>query len=345
MADQENAETVVIDRLDRQLIHALLVSPRASFSHLAAVLGSSEQTVARRYRRLVEGRVVRIRCLRGPVAGFQDWMVRARVRAGSAGPVAGALAAREDVSWVAIAAGGAEVYCSTRPRSAEQRDALLLERLPGASQVTALSAHAILHRYAGSGANEWSAFEDVLEPAQRRALEAERGPRPEGVLSNPRTERQELEPGDEALAAALHEDGRASLAALAAAVGDTPGRVRRRLDALFGSGALYVDAEIATSALGFDVSATLWLAIAPAHLVEAAERMAAAPESAFVAAISGAQNLYVSVVCRDAAELYELITREVGALPAVSSVETVPVARKVKLAGSTLQGELLPEPV
>jgi hypothetical protein len=28
-----------------------------------------------------------------------------------------------------------------------------------------------------------------------------------------------------------------------------------------------------------------------------------------------------------------------------SSVETVPIARKVKLAGRTLQGELLPEPV
>jgi DNA-binding Lrp family transcriptional regulator len=327
------------------LIHALLVSPRASFRQLAAVLGSSEQTVARRYRRLVEGRIVRVRGLRGPVSEIQDWMVRARVRAGSAGPVAGALAAREDVSWVAIAAGGAEVYCTTRPRSAEQRDALLLERLPGASQVTALSAHAILHRYAGSGANEWSAFDDPLEPRQLQALEAERGPRPEGVLSEPQPERPPLEPADEAVAAALHEDGRAGIAALAALGGDSPGRIRRRLDHLFGSGALYVDTEIATSVLGFDISATLWMAIAPARLVEAAERMAACPESAFVAAISGAQNLYVSVVCRDTAELYEFITREVGALPEVSSVETVPLARKVKLAGSTLQGDLLPEPV
>ncbi|MBS1882397.1 MAG: AsnC family transcriptional regulator [Actinobacteria bacterium] len=327
------------------MVHALLVAPRTPFSLLGDVLGSSEQTVARRYRRLVEGRVVHVRGLRGPLAGFQDWVVRARVRAGSAGAVAAALAAREDVAWVAIAAGGAEVYCATRPRSAAQRDALLLERLPGASQVTALSAHAILHRYAGSGANEWSAFDDPLEPAQVRALEAERDPRPEGVLSNPRSRQVQLEPGDEALATALYEDGRASLAALAAAAGDSPGRTRRRLDALLSSGALYVDAEIATSALAFDVAASLWLAIAPAHLVEAAERMAAAPESAFVGAISGAQNLYVSLVCRDTAALYEFITQEVGALPAVSSVETVPIARKVKLAGSTLQGELLPAPV
>jgi hypothetical protein len=183
------------------LIHALLVSPRASFSRLGVVLGSSEQTVSRRYRRLVEGRVIRVRGLRGPVGAIQDWMVRARVRAGSAGAVAGALAAREDVSWVAIAAGGAEVYCSTRPRTAEQRDALLLERLPGASQVTDLSAHAILHRYAGSGSNEWAAFEDPLERAQARALEAERGPRPAGVLTNPQRDRVDLEPEDEALAA------------------------------------------------------------------------------------------------------------------------------------------------
>jgi DNA-binding Lrp family transcriptional regulator len=326
------------------LIHALLISPRAPFSQLAAVLGSSEQTVARRYRRLVEGRVIRVLGLRGPVGEMEDWLVRARVRAGSAGPVAGALAAREDVAWVAIAAGGAEVDCRTRPRSPEQRDALLLERLPGASQVTELSAQAILHRYAGAGANEWNAFDDPLEAAQVRALEAERGPRREGVLTNPRHDGAELEPGDAALATALEEDGRASLATLAAATGDSPGRVRRRLEALLASGALYVDVEVATAALGFDVAAFLWIAVAPSHLVEAAERIAASRESAFVAAVSGAHNLYVGVVCRSASALYEFLTREVGALPRVTAVETVPVARRVKLAGIVMEGELLPEP-
>jgi DNA-binding Lrp family transcriptional regulator len=300
--------------------------------------------VARRYRRLVEGRLIRVLGLRGPVGEMQDWLVRARVRAGSAGPVARALAARDDVAWVAISAGGAEVDCSTRPRTAEQRDALLLERLPGASQVTELSAQAILHRYAGAGANEWSAFGDPLEPAQVSALVAERGPRREGVLTNPRDEGAELEPGDEALATALLEDGRASLATLAEATGDSPGRVRRRLDALFASGALYVDVEIATAALGFE-QAVLWISVAPAHLVDAAQRMAAARESAFVAAVSGAQNLHVAVCCRSASALYEFLTREVGALAGVGSVETVPVARRVKLAGIVMEGELLPEPV
>jgi DNA-binding Lrp family transcriptional regulator len=333
-----------LDRLDRQLIHALLVWPRAPFSRLAAILGSSEQTVARRYRRLVEGRVIRVLGLRGPVGEMQDWLVRARVRAGSAGPVAAALAAREDVAWVTIAGGGAEVDCRSRPRSPEQRDALLLERLPGASQVTELSAHAILHRYAGAGANEWSAFDDPLEPAQVKTLEAERGPRREGVLTNPRSEGAELEPGDAPLAAALARDGRAGLATLAAATGDSPGRIRRRLEALLASGALYVDVEIAPVALGFEATAFLWIAVTPSHLVEAAERMAARRESAFVAAVLGAHNLYVGLACRSVSALYEFLTEEVGALPGVGAVEMVPVARRVKLAGILVEDELLPAP-
>jgi DNA-binding Lrp family transcriptional regulator len=100
------------------------------------------------------------------------------------------------------------------------------------------------------------------------------------------------------------------------------------------------------AALRADGRASLaWIAVAPAHLVEAAERIAAVPEAAFVAAVSGAHNLHVAVACRSAAALYEFLTREVGGLPGVSAVETVPVARRVKLAGSVMHGELLPEPV
>jgi DNA-binding Lrp family transcriptional regulator len=72
--------------------------------------------------------------------------------------------------------------------------------------------------------------------------------------------------------------------------------------------------------------------------------MAASRESAFVATVTGAHNLYVGAACRSGSALYEFLTREVGALPGVSAVETVPVARRVKLAGIVMKGELLPEP-
>jgi hypothetical protein len=40
------------DDLDRQLVHALTVTPRAPFKQIADVLGVSDQTIARRFRKL-----------------------------------------------------------------------------------------------------------------------------------------------------------------------------------------------------------------------------------------------------------------------------------------------------
>jgi hypothetical protein len=45
-------ETSQLDDVDRALLHALMVAPRASFRQFAAVLDVSDQTIARRYRRL-----------------------------------------------------------------------------------------------------------------------------------------------------------------------------------------------------------------------------------------------------------------------------------------------------
>jgi DNA-binding Lrp family transcriptional regulator len=176
------------------------------------------------------------------------------------------------------------------------------------------------------------------------ALSAGR-PRPPGVVTNPRDSGPRLESGDVELAAALHDDGRASYAQLAAATGWTAGRVARRLEALLASGALYVDVEVAAELLGFSSAALLWLTVAPSELTAVAERIAAARETAFVAAISGTANLHATAVCRSTPDLHDFLVREIGALPAVHTVETSPVARRVKQAGSIMQGARLPPPV
>ena len=69
--------TSQLDTVDRQLLHALTMAPRASFRLLAAVLGVSDQTVARRYRRLADTAGLRVfGLIDGPRAGWVDWLVR-----------------------------------------------------------------------------------------------------------------------------------------------------------------------------------------------------------------------------------------------------------------------------
>ena len=145
------SENITLDRLDRQLLHALQFDGRVSFRVLSEILGASEQTVARRYRRLREAGVVRVVVLSAP-AGGQYWIVRMQVVPGGANKLAQALARRSDVGWLSIFSGGSEVTCVCRPQSVGQRDALLLDRLPETELVTSLVSHATLTQFAGGRA-------------------------------------------------------------------------------------------------------------------------------------------------------------------------------------------------
>ena len=98
MGQRLASESAVLAPVDRQLVRALQLEPRASFSRLAATLDVSEQTIARRYRRLRRDGLLRIVGVVDPRAlGQTDWMVRLRCRPDGALAVAEALA-RRDVS-------------------------------------------------------------------------------------------------------------------------------------------------------------------------------------------------------------------------------------------------------
>ena len=323
----------MIDAIDRQIVHAMQVDGRAPFSRLATVLGVSEQTVARRWRRLRADGVVRVLGLTAPEATEPSWHIRVRVQPAAAGAVADALARRPDVSWVSVTAGGAEITCSTRPRSPRQRDALLLDRLPRTVQVIDLNAFSVLHAYVG-GPYEWTGFEDPLTDEQVAALAP--SPRDPGTPVA-------LDPEDELLFAALATDGRLSYAELAGVTGWSESRVARRVEALRAAGALYFDLEIANELLGYPLSAVLWLGVAPADIAQVGESLAREPETAFTAVVTGPANLMVAVPCRDTAHLYRFLTDRVGALP-VQTLETSTVLRRVKQAGSLMDGPRLTDP-
>ncbi|WP_222193363.1 Lrp/AsnC family transcriptional regulator [Modestobacter italicus] len=324
----------MIDATDRQIVHAMQVDGRAPFSRVAGVLGVSEQTVARRWRRLRADGVVRVLGLATPAATEPSWHIRVRVQPAAAGAVAEALARRPEVSWVSITAGGAEITCSTRPRTPRQRDALLLDRLPRTVQVIDLTAFSVLHAYVG-GEYEWTGFEDPLTDDQLAALRPAPAPTPTSPLA--------LDPEDELLFAALATDGRLSYAELAGVTGWSESRVARRVEALRAAGALYFDLEIANELLGHPVSAMLWLGVAPADISHVGESLARQPETGFTAVVTGPVNLMVAVICRDTAHLYRFLTEQVGALP-VRTMETSTVLRRVKQAGSRMDGPRLTDP-
>jgi DNA-binding Lrp family transcriptional regulator len=168
----------MLDAVDRQIAHILTIEPRASFRTIADVAGISDQTAARRYRRLAESAGLRVLgVLDGSSLGWVDWFVRLQATPGSADAIAEALARRPDTRWVHLASAGTEIICVVEARSPEQRDALFLRGLPGSRRVVQISAHSILHNYT---AKAWQAVTQALSDAQLRTLGGTTPPDPPG---------------------------------------------------------------------------------------------------------------------------------------------------------------------
>ena len=328
-----SVEVPVLDAVDRQIIHILTVEPRASFRTVAEVAGISDQTAARRYRRLSETAGLRVLgAVNGSPLGWVDWFVRLQTTPGSADSIAEALARRPDTRWVRLASGGTEIVCTLQARTAEQRDALFLRGLPGSRRVVQISAHSILHEFNPA---PWQGVSQALSAAQLAKLSrlAKPGQPPPGPQDLPDPQAS-LEPPDELLLAELARDGRASHAALAAAVHWHESTVRRRIDELRRAGLLYFEIDVDDRAFGINMQALLWLSVEPARLAEAGQAIATHREIPFAAATTGPTNLVASALFRDTRHLYDYLTGELAGLPGVTSVQTAPIIRTLKRTAS-----------
>ncbi|GAA4615845.1 Lrp/AsnC family transcriptional regulator [Actinoallomurus liliacearum] len=317
-----------MDSVDLGLIHALRLDGRASFRAVAEVLGVSENTVARRYRRLRGGGLLRVvGTVNGARLGYVPWTIRLRCTPDAASRVAEALAAREDTSWVYLLSGGTEISCNVQARSADEQEALLLHRLPRTSRVVSVSAHLLLRGFALP--TGWAGVA-ALSPEQVERLR----PEPEEAEDGPVT----LDDDDRALLQALSRDGRAPYAELTSVTGWSESTVRRRLTALRRTGVLRYQLDVPPAVVGFAAEARLWMSVRPAAAIETAEALARHPEVSFAALTTGPTNLLAAVNCRDAGDLARYLTERVAALGGIRSMETAPIIRTVKRAGSLFPG-------
>ncbi|RNI19502.1 Lrp/AsnC family transcriptional regulator [Flexivirga caeni] len=331
MAAAPGKKSATVDEMDIKLTHALQTAPRAPFAVIGSVLGVSEQTVARRYRRLRTSGAARVIGFVDPEPlGRQNWMLRLFCRPDASGRISHALARRDDVQWVAILQGGTEVDCVLRPRTLDDQDQLLLQQLPRTVQITGIEAEAVLHVFRGSTTQDWRVGPDFLTPDQEAQLLAgtpERSDRPVQL-----TER------DEPLLQALMLDGRASYADLCAAGGGwTEAQVRRRVTELREGGLLYFDVDLDDAFFGNPLVARVLLTVAPAHLHAVGEAMARHPSVRFCAATTGSTSIMLSVGFPDVDSLYRFVSEDVARLDGVAQAQVEPITRAVKRAGTIVR--------
>jgi DNA-binding Lrp family transcriptional regulator len=133
---------------------------------------------------------------------------------------------------------------------------------------------------------------------------------------------------DARLLLALVEDPRASVMALSQRLGLARNTVQARLSRLEGNGVLApLDRRVRPEALGYRLGAYVSVQVVQRSLAEVSGALAGIPEVLEVTGLSGAADLLVHVVARDADDLWR-VSEQVLAIPGVQRIDTALALRR-----------------
>ncbi|MBK1783534.1 Lrp/AsnC family transcriptional regulator [Prauserella cavernicola] len=319
-------ELVRLDDLDRRIVAALQLNGRASWKKVAAVIDAKESTVARRGQQLIESRVVgvtgvldHLRCGLGI-----SLVVRMRCRPGRANAVADALADLPVSRFVTVVSGSADVAAEVVVRDHREVATVLVDHLPRPDDIVESESMVVVRKF--SNFEEWDT--GLLGPDAPALL---RQPAP---FAGPQGwhEPEHLTEQEFAIAGVLAEDGRASYAQIATAVGASESTAARRVDSLVNRGCLRFRTLFETPVLGLDVNFMQWLAVEPAELENVGTRLANEQSTRYVSATTGRFNLCLHGALPGYGDLYDYLTRVIGALPGVHAADMTLQARTLKRA-------------
>ena len=294
-----------LDELDRKIIAALQMDGRASWTAIADRCNTSVATVARRGQQLLADGIVRVGVApdihhAGPADLFILWI---GCRPGRHAEVAEQLARRDDIRFLALVTGPADIVAElnvVRARSSQHR---LVDEVLAIDGVERCETELLLHQY--KVAHDWS----------RQLLTGE-----DHVYSVP--EPPECTPAnfdatDRAMLARLRDDGRASFRTVGASLGVNESTVRRRFETLLASGCISVVTLVPAAALGFESEILFMIRVTPARLDDAARELASYRGVRYVAATLGSGSLMCEVILPTTSDVFTFVTETLGRLDGV----------------------------
>ncbi|MCX4403223.1 MULTISPECIES: Lrp/AsnC family transcriptional regulator [unclassified Streptomyces] len=318
-----------LDELDRAVVHALQIRPRASWTLIGDVLGVDPVTAARRWQRLTEAGLAWVTAY--PRLSDSRIVVSAIVEVdtepGASEQVARALAADAAVVNVKLMAGGRDLVAAVQVRDLNELarlNTLLFQGTPG---VRTTRTH--VSTGVSTEGSRWRLRS--LDAAQCARIEAAT------TLDTPTVGAGETEWDalDARLVELLSTDGRMSLSRLATAADAGVTTVRRRLRSLLLSG-VSLRCDLARPLSGWPLSAVYFASVPGRYLEETSRVLAGVREVRSCAITAGPNNLVIDVWLRELADVHSFEAHLSRQLPRLTIGDRSVVLRTVKHMGRLL---------
>lgn len=317
-----------IDELELEIITALQISPRISWTALGRILNVDSSTLSRRWARLKEEKLAWTSCdyLAELTDDFQTSFV-AFVELvcvpGERALVIEELVLKPNILGVQCTTGRRDLTVTLRARSLQDLDDYVQEEIAVVPGIVSTTVHVAsqLHRDGGSwrlpllNAGQVADLQD-----QRPGIEVSSQPTPYHL----------------ALIEALQEDFRTPIATLRDRVGGSLATVSRGVDMLLRAPWVSWRVDFAYLDAGWSCSAVIWMSLEKDRVEEVARVLTSYPQVRMCASVSGENNLMASLRLRSLQELDEVEARLAALKPAVHLRDRWIVAKIPKLQGHIL---------
>ncbi|MCX5242839.1 Lrp/AsnC family transcriptional regulator [Streptomyces prunicolor] len=306
----------LLDELDRRLIGALHLAPRATWDDFGEILAADASTLKRRYDRLHEARMVR-------VIGQADWGVHSTampvhvfldITGESPLAVLHRLRDLPHLQLLAQISGDYPLYAVVHaPSEAATSEAIdRMFSVPGVRRVNALPALSTLRR-----GITWDP--QFLTDTERAELLKLTGTRPEGTATAtpPAKPLSEAERG---VVAQLLQDGRASAASIARTADLATSTAHRVVRRVLDEGWVKPRLEIVSEWLGFRTAFILRLRVAPGATPEVMRRIDRLPQTRLAAHVASDMSVLATGLVADRSALALFVDNELASIPGLLGV-------------------------
>jgi DNA-binding Lrp family transcriptional regulator len=133
---------------------------------------------------------------------------------------------------------------------------------------------------------------------------------------------------DQQIIRLLGENGRYSNVEIARKIGVNHSTVKKRIDRLVDEGICRVLGVVNPEKMGFGTSVFVLMKTRPDMAAEVAEALARYPEAYWIGQVTGRFDIAVDLVLRDAADIFDVVTRDIARIPGVLSLETLVITRQ-----------------
>jgi DNA-binding Lrp family transcriptional regulator len=317
---QEN----ILDDLDQRLIHAIQVSPRASWTALAPIVGADPVTLARRWTRLKSEGIVYVSAYGFGTVGMLV-LIEIECSPGETLAVAEALAGDPEAFTIDLTAGGRDIMLSLAVVDSAALATWTLERIRGVPGVRAMRTHLVSESV--RDARGWRLR--ALSPHEAAQVEAADRHAAAGVVRmTPEQQRR--------LRSELAYDGRAGTTELGRKAGMSPRRVRDAIAQMLASDRLAIRVDVARTHTPWPIYAWYFLRVPAAMVEQIGSQLGRIEEVRLVVKTVGEYNVIMAVWLRTLQDVGRLEAMVEDRLPGVSIADRSVVLRTTKHMGHLL---------